>query len=116
MAGLLVGCNQPAHTLLEASRSEVFTTATCGTVDVSHVPSSDVPEEREDVYVAEGCGMRWRMACGSKHVTRCARRSNHCTTRLEWECSDIQPEGADVSDDELRTRVTRPGDMSILGS
>jgi hypothetical protein len=112
----LFGCNQPVHTLQSAARQEVFTTATCAAVDVSHVPSSDVPEYREDVYVAEGCGMRWRMACGSKYVTRCRRHTNHCSTKLEWECNDIQPEGPDVSDEELRTRVVRPDDMNVLGS
>lgn len=110
------GCNQPAHTLQGAARTEVFTTASCATVEVAHVPSTDVPEFREDVYAAEGCGMRWRMACGSQYVTRCAKHSRHCQTKLEWDCSNIQPVPFDTSDEELRTRVTRPDDMNILGS
>jgi hypothetical protein len=116
VGALVLGCDPQAHTVYQAARQEVFTTATCEAVDVSHVPASDVPEYREDVYVAEGCGMRWRMACGSKYVRHCKRHSSTCTTKLEWDCSDIQSEDH-PSDDELRSRLTRPDDeSSFLGS
>ncbi len=112
----VAACNPPAHTLYEAAHQEVFTTATCSEVEVSHVSASDVPEAREDVYAAEGCGMRWRMACNSERVKRCKRHSSSCTNKLEYTCSDIQTENPNVSDHELRTRVTRPDEMNILGS
>jgi len=112
-----VACSQtPPYTLLHAARTEVMTTASCGSVEVEHVSASDVPEQREDVYAAEGCGMRWRMACGSQYVRHCKRHSNRCWTQREWDCSDIQPEDLETTDDELRTRITRPEKIDILGS
>ena len=113
----LVGCNPPAHTLGVAARQEVMTTATCPNVEVSHVPWTDVAGQREDVYLAEGCGNRWRMTCESKYVTVCPRRSRKgCRVERQWSCENVQPEDASTTDEELRARVTHPDDMHILGS
>jgi len=113
---LLVACSQPAHTLSAAARQEVYSTATCPTVEVSHVPASDIAGDREDVYVAEGCGMRWVMTCESKRALVCPRRSRHgCRDELQWSCDNVQPD-REVSDDELRARVVHPDDMNVLGS
>ncbi|HEY1959133.1 MAG TPA: hypothetical protein VGH28_26145 [Polyangiaceae bacterium] len=100
----LAACTPQAFTLAQAARGEVYTTASCPTLDVSHVPANDVPEYREDVYVAEGCGMRWRMACESKYVEICKRRGRNCRTRLAWSCADVQPE-TELSDDQLRALI-----------
>ena len=114
---IVCGCNVPAHTLSVAARQEVMTTATCPNVDVEHVPWTDVAGQREDVYVAEGCGNRWRMTCESKHVTVCPRRSRkNCHVELQWTCDNVQPEDVETTEDDLRARVTHPDDMNILGS
>lgn len=98
----VAACAPQSFTLQQAARGEVYTTASCPSLDVSHVPASDVASEREDVYVAEGCGMRWRMACESKSVEICPRHSRRgCRTRLAWSCDAIQPE-TEMTDDELR--------------
>lgn len=111
---LLCACNVPAHTLSVAARREVMSTATCTNVDVEHVPWSDVAGEREDVYVAEGCGMRWRMTCGSERRRVCPRRSRKsCEDRVVWACANIQPEDA-ASDDELRDRVVHDDATFLL--
>ena len=114
---LVCGCNVPAHTLSVAARQEVMTTATCRNVEVEHVPWTDVAGQREDVYVAEGCGNRWRMTCESKHVTVCPRRSRkNCHVELQWSCDNVQPEDFETTEDDLRARVTHSDDMNILGS
>jgi hypothetical protein len=113
----LIGCYQPAHTLSVAARREVMSTATCTNVDVEHVPFTDVAGQREDVYVAEGCGNRWRMTCESKHVTVCPRRSRkNCHVELQWSCDNVQPEDYETTEDDLRARVVHPDDMNLLGS
>ncbi len=115
---LLMGCNQPAHTLQRAATSEVYSTASCPSIEVSHVPSSDVATTREDVYVAEGCGTRWRMTCEEKLVRVCPRRrykpSLQCHNELQWSCANIQSESAET-DEALRARVTHD-DMNVLGT
>jgi len=101
----VTACTPQSFTLLQAARGEVYTTASCPSLDVSHVPPSDVASYREDVYVVEGCGMRWRMACESKYVEICPHRSRHgCRTRLAWACDGVQPE-TEMTDDELRELV-----------
>jgi hypothetical protein len=114
---LVCGCDVPAHTLSVAARREVMSTATCTNVEVEHVPWTDVAGQREDVYVAEGCGNRWRMTCESKHVTVCPRHSSHgCHVELQWSCDNVQPEDVETTEDDLRARVTHPDDMNLLGS
>jgi len=109
----LAAC-QPAGTLHQAATSEVLSTSTCENVDVSHVPVYDVAAGREDVYVAEGCGMRWRMTCGSERRRVCPRRSRKsCEDRVVWACANIQPEDA-ASDDELRDRVVHDDATFLL--
>ena len=110
---LLVGCAPSAFTLQQAAKTEVFTTASCASLDVSHVAPDDVAARRDDVYTAEGCGQRWRMTCESKYVSICKRRSRHCRTRLVWSCENIQPDGDPTSDDDLRARVVHD-DPSFL--
>jgi hypothetical protein len=113
----VIGCNVPAHTLSVAARQEVMTTATCTNVEVEHVPWTDVAGQREDVYVAEGCGNRWRMTCESKHVTVCPRRSHkNCHVELQWSCDNVQPEDYETTEDDLRARVHNTDDMNLLGS
>ena|ERR1700690_3911451 len=118
LAAVLVvaGCNQPAHTLHQAAKQEVYSTATCPDVEVSHVPTEDVATRREDVYVAEGCGSRWRMTCESKRALVCPKRrsSKDCRRELQWSCENIQSED-DSTDEELRARVTHE-DLNIVGS
>jgi len=114
----LVGCEQPAHTLQRAATSEVYSTASCPNVEVSHVPSNEMATEREDVYAAEGCGMRWRMTCEEKEVRVCPRRRYNpnmkCHDERQWSCANVQSESA-ATDDELRAHVTHE-DLNILGS
>lgn len=114
----LLGCTEPARSLHQAARQEVYTTASCPSIEVSHVPVTEVAIRRDDVYVAEGCGERWRMTCGEELVKVCPRRHRRgpCHEELHWACNDIQPE-ADATDDELRTRVTHHDeDMNVLGT
>jgi len=106
-----LACSQTAHTLNGAARQEVYSTATCASIEVSHVPAW----ERDDVYAAEGCGNRWLMTCESKHAVICPRHSRHCHQELQWTCDNVQPD-SEMSDDELRARVSHPDDMNVLGS
>lgn len=118
-AGILLfvaGCYLPAHTLNVAARREVMSTATCPNVEIDHVPWTDVAGQREDVYVAEGCGNRWRMTCEMHHVTVCPKHAHNCHVEQQWSCDNVQPEDLETSEDDLRARVTHPNDMNILGS
>jgi hypothetical protein len=118
LAAFAFACAPVAHSLQRAAVGEVYSTASCANLDVSHVPTDDVSTRRDDVYVAEGCGMRWRMTCGSKYVSVCPRRhssTRQCRTELQWSCDNIQSED-DPSDDELRARISRPSDVNVLGS
>ena len=112
----VIGCSAPARTLSVAARHEVMTTATCANVEVEHVPLTDVAGQREDVYVGEGCGNRWRMTCESRRVTVCPRRSRrNCHVELQWTCDNVQPEDVETTEDDLRARV-HTDDMNVLGS
>jgi len=98
IALFFVACQPTARTVHEAARDEVFSTSTCADIEVSHVPAWDVASERDDVYLAEGCGFRWRMTCGSERVRTCPRRSQRsCSTHLRWACANIQPDEDDHS-------------------